>query len=477
LFPIPVALYNAGYDDNYTSLALPLVRSVNDRQVTFKDVAGLDEAKEDLQDIIEYLKDAIKFTKMGAKIPKGILMNGEPGNGKTLLARAMAGEASCSFIHVNGSDFNSEFMGKNSQKIQELFKSAREKAPCIIFIDEIDSIASKRMQGHGSGGIEDNNNTLNTLLTEMDGFTQDEKPIIILAATNRVDQLDLAILRPGRFDRIVKINKPCIKDRMQLLHIAFQQSPLSDDINIDVIARITIGFSGAELVNLVNEAAILAVKDNASVIWMHHVEMAYDNITLGRETKGMIQTEKDLWETAVHEAGHLIGYLFQDKTVAVHKVSIIPRSRTLGVAHMLPLAESYSSTKDDMMNRIVSCLAGREAELAFGFDLSTGACNDLEKAQQIAYDMVARYGMADDLRDISYSQFDMQLPNDIGTKIHNELHKIIQKCRHITRSLIADHVKDIEKIAKLLVKKGTVQGDEIYRLLNLPQPQGIGLVV
>ena len=472
LFPLPVYLYNACCDD---ALSLTTSNRKSDAvKITFDDVAGLDGAKEDLKDIIAYLKDSDKFIKMGAKIPKGILMNGAPGNGKTLLARAFAGEANCSFISVNGSDFNSEYMGVNSQKVQELFRDARAKAPCVIFIDEIDAIAETRSDSSWSGSRNDNK-TLITLLAEMDGFDQHDKPVIVIAATNRVDQLDPAILRPGRFDRIVEVRKPFVKDRAQLLRIALAKTTLSGHVNIEHLAQGTAGFSGAELVNLVNEAIILAIKDNSTEICMKHMEMAYDNITLGRETKGMQQSEKDLWHTAIHEAGHLIGYLFQDKTVAVRKVSITPRGKTLGVAHMLPLVESYSYTQDDMKNQIVACLAGRFAEEAFGFGLSTGAWNDLEHAQKIAYDMVVTYGMAESLRDVSYRQFDNQLPNDIATTIHNEVNKIIEKCRCVTRNLIADHKKDIEKIAKLLMEKGTVQGYEIYELLHLPQPHILDL--
>ena len=472
LFPLPVYLYNAGCEDSLS------FKSSNTKsgaaKMTFDDVAGLDGAKEDLKDIIAYLKDSEKFIRMGAKIPKGILMNGAPGNGKTLLAGAFAGEANCSFISVNGSDFNSEYVGVNSQKVQELFRDARAKAPCVIFIDEIDAIAAARSDSSWSASRNDNK-TLITLLAEMDGFDQHDKPVIVIAATNRVDQLDSAILRPGRFDRIVEVNKPFVKDRAQLLRIALAKTTLSGDVNIEHLAQGTAGFSGAELVNLVNEAIILAIKDNSAEICMKHIEMAYDNITLGRETKGMQQSEKDLWHTAIHEAGHLIGYLFQDKTVAVRKVSITPRGKTLGVAHMLPLVESYSHTQDDMKNQIVACLAGRFAEEAFGFGLSTGAWNDLEQAQKIAYDMVVTYGMSESLRDVSYRQFDNQLPNDIATTIHNEVNKIIEKCRCVTRNLIADHKKDIEKIAKLLMEKGTVQGSEIYELLHLPQPHILDL--
>jgi cell division protease FtsH len=468
LFPLPVYLYNAGCDE---ALSFDFSGSQTEtKTVTFDDVAGLDGAKEDLKDIIAYLKDSDKFIKMGAKIPKGILLNGAPGNGKTLLARAFAGQANCSFMSVNGSDFNSEYMGINSQKIKDLFQDARKQAPCVIFFDEIDAIASKRSDSSWSASRDDNK-TLITLLAEMDGFDQYDKPIIVIAATNRVDQLDPAIIRPGRFDRIVEVNKPFVKDRAQLLRIALAKTSLSDDVNIEHLAQGTTGFSGAELVNLVNEAIILAIKDNSNLICMKHIEMAYDNITLGRETKGMQQSQQDLWHTAIHEAGHLIGYLFQDKTVAVRKVSITPRGKTLGVAHMLPLVESYSYTQDDMKNQIVACLAGRFAEEAFGFGLSSGAWNDLEQARNIAYDMVVTYGMSENLRDISYRQFDDQLPNDIATVIHNEVNKIIEKCRSVTRNLIADHKKDIEKIAKLLMQKGTVQGYEIYELLHLPQPQ------
>lgn len=484
LFPFPSKLYNGEFNQNFfqestnrnIKYSFFEIIAPGEVKVTFADVAGLDGAKEDMQDIIEYLKEPDRFIKMGASAPTGILMNGHPGNGKTLLARALAGQVNCSFIHINGSDFcNSEYMGIGSKKVQELFKAARAHAPCIIFIDEIDSVGSKRSAGNSSGGMIDHNNTLTTLLAEMDGFTKNIKPVIVIAATNRVDQLDPALKRPGRFDRVIEICKPFIKDRMQLLRIACAKSPLSDDIDLERIAQTTAGFSGAELTNLINEAAILAVKDNATMICMHHIEWAHDNITLGRETKGMQQSREALWRTAIHEAGHLIGFLFQGTNTTVHKVSITPRGKTLGVAHMLPLVESYELTQEDMQDNIIACLAGRFAEEAFGFGLGSGASNDLEKAQRIAYNMVVSYGMADNFRDISYAQFDDQLPNDIATKIHHEVNNIIEKCRYITRNLIADHKDDIEKIAQLLMEKGTVQGCEIYELLNLPQPQKLCL--
>lgn len=476
LFPIPIALYNAGFDAASTSEYVQIHKSYvfDQTKISFKDVAGLDGAKEDLQDIVDFLNKPEKFKQMGAKIPKGILMQGDSGCGKTLLARALAGEVGCAFIHVNGSDFNSSYMGQNSQKVQELFISARKKAPCVIFIDEIDSLAGIRMTAQGFGSIENNNNTLNTLLTEMDGFEQYQNPVVVIAATNRRRDLDPAILRPGRFDRIIDIGKPLIKDRIELLQIACRKVPLADDVKIDRIARATIGFTGAQLVNLINEAAILAVKDNVTQVSMAHIQAAHDNITLGREIKGMKLSQNDFWQTAIHEAGHVIGYIFQDTTVVVHKVSIVPRTHTLGVAHMLPLKESYSMTKNDMENRIVSLLAGRFAEEAFGICLSSGASNDLEKAKQIAHDMVIIYGMSDGFRDISYYQSEDTLSNDVAAKIDNEINFIIKKCRIIAKDLIVRHKNDIKKIAELLIQKGTVQGHEIYSLLNIPEPVGVG---
>ena len=443
-----------------------------DIKITFKDVAGLEGAKEDMQDIIEFLKNPEIFTNMGAKIPKGILMEGGPGNGKTLLAKAVAGEVNCPFITVSGSSFVEMYVGVGPKRVRELFAIARENAPCIIFIDEIDALISKR-SGNGGGGQSEYNNTVNAFLVEMDGLSDANSGIIVLGATNRAALLDEAATRPGRFDRTIQINKPFIKDRIQLLENAFAKIELSDDVNIDHIARGTAGFSGAELANLVNEALILAVKDKSTVLSLKHVEMAYDIITLGRENKGMVQSDDDLKVTAIHEAGHLIGFLFQDKTVAVHKVSIVPRGDTLGVAHMLPLVESYSVTKSSMKNKIVSCLAGRYAEEAFGFEPSTGASSDLKRARQIAHEMVVTYGMGDDLQDMAFNPYEERLPNDIANRVYAEVEKIVKECAVITRNLIATHKDDIEKIANLLIEKRTVLGDEIYSLLNLSQPQGV----
>lgn len=445
---------------------------------TFADIAGLDEAKESVQDIIEYLKNPIKFKDMGARIPKGLLMNGEPGNGKTLFARAIAGEINascditCSFIAAKGSDFASMWVGESQNKIKELFETARKHAPCIIFIDEIDAVAQKRTDSQDSASQE-NNRAVMALLNEMDGFNQEENPIIVIGATNRIEALDPAILRAGRFDRKITINKPYVKDRAHLLGIALAKTCVGQDVNIDNLAQATRGFSGAELTNLINEAIIVAIKDNSATVCMKHIETAYDNLTIGCENKGMHQSKESLWTTAIHEAGHLIGFLFQDKTVGVRKVSITPRGNTLGVAHMLPLTESYSLTKSDMENKIISLLAGRCAEEAFGFELSNGARNDLQRAQEIAYSMVVDYGMSDTLRDMSYNQYGGQLPNDISTKIHHEVQAIIDRCRTKTTQLITEHINDIKNIAEMLMEKKTVLGHEIYTLLNLAQPEEI----
>lgn len=447
-------------------------------QTTFADIAGLDEAKESVQDIIEYLKNPTKFKDMGARIPKGLLMSGEPGNGKTLFARAIAGEINascdtkCSFIATKGSDFASMWLGGSQGKIKELFETARKQAPCIIFIDEIDAVAQKRT-GSQDSASQENNRAVMALLNEMDGFSQEENPIIVIGATNRIEALDPAILRPGRFDRKITINKPYVKDRAYLLRISLAKTCIGEDVNIDNLAQATRGFSGAELTNLVNEAIIVAIKDNSATVCMKHIETAYDNITLGCENKGMYQSKESLWTTAVHEAGHLIGFLFQDKTVGVRKVSITPRGNTLGVAHMLPLTESYSFTKSDMENQIIALLAGRCAEEAFEFELSNGASNDLQRAQEIAYSMVVDYGMSDALRDMSYNQYNGQLPNDISTKIHHEVQAIIERCRKKTTELITEHINDIKNIAELLMEKKTILGHEIYTLLHLAQPEEI----
>lgn len=440
-------------------------------KLKFSDVAGLSGAKADMRDIISYLKNPKKYKKVGAKVPKGVLMNGGPGNGKTLLAKAFAGEVNVPFISINGSSFVQMYVGMGALRVRELFKKARDLAwwygGCIIFIDEIDSLTMQRSSG-GGGGNSENDSTLNALLAEMDGLSS--SPIIVLGATNRAKLMDEAVKRPGRFDRKVEVSKPNIKDRVQLLHIALRRLKKSSSIDIERIALGTRGFSGAELANLINEAAILTANGGRDTIEDYDIELAFDNITLGREIMGMDQSDDAKRETALHEAGHTMALIVLDKKHRVHKSSIVPRSNTLGVMRLLPLYESYSLTKDDMLNDIIICLSGRLAEEEFGLANSTGAHSDLQRAHSMAYAMVAQYGMSDALRNISYSQRG-SLPSKIGTKVEDEIQKIIDECTKKGKDLMKNHRQDIEKIANLMMEKGTVLGEEIYNLLNLPMPQ------
>jgi cell division protease FtsH len=439
-------------------------------KIKFSDVVGLAGAKSDMYDIISYLNNSEKYKKLGATVPRGVLMEGEPGNGKTYLAKAVAGESNCPFISVNGSSFVQMFIGTGAARVRNLFKKARELGSkygaCIIFIDEIDSLASKR---GAFGGREEHDQTINALLAEMDGLDVSGAPVIILGATNRAALLDEAVVRPGRFDRIVTVTKPALKDRIEFFHIALQEFSQVSKIDIDIIARATAGFSAAELKNLVNEAAILAANDSREVLEMMDIELAFDNITLGREIMGMDQNDEDKWKTAIHEAGHTIALILLDKKNMVHKSSIIPRSNHLGVTRMLPLHESYNYTEEDMQNQIIVALAGRIAEEEFGMGLNSGAISDLQRVHEIAYNMVARYGMSDALRNVSYEYRDY-MPSDIANQVEREIQKIINNCTQIGKTLINNHRLDIEKIARLMMDKGTVLGNEIYNLLKLPMP-------
>lgn len=443
-----------------------------DIKLKMDDVAGLSGAKADMQDIIDYFQNSRMYDKAGAKVPKGILMNGSPGNGKTLLAKAFAGQVNCPFISVSGSSFNQMYVGLGAARIRDLFiiaqKLAAQYGGCIVFIDEIDSVAQKR--GSGGGGVEkDHDQTVAQLLQCMDGLEKNDNQIIIFGATNRIKSLDPAIVRPGRFDRIIEITKPKFKDRVELLNINFKTVKMAIDVDINRIARLTSGFSGASLSNLINESAILAANNNRIVIEMKDIELAFDNITLGREIKGMEFTYEDRLATAIHEAGHAAGWLFgKSKAYAIHKASITPRSHTLGIVHAIELHESGSLTETEMKAMIVVALCGGLAEQEFGFDKSTGVSNDLAKARAIAYDMVVKYGMSEELNYLSYDEIDHRLPNDIATQVHKAVQRIVDECFVIAKKLVADHRTDIEKIADLLMIKGTVLGDDIYQLVGLP---------
>jgi len=437
---------------------------------TFDSVAGNEGAKADLQEIKAFLKDPKQFTDMGAKPIKGILLEGEPGCGKTILARALAGEVNCPFITICASEFIEAIVGIGAARMRDLFAKAKELAPCIIFIDEIDAVGKKRAGVSFGGGGDEQAQTIAQLLSLMDGFDVAKHPIVVMAATNRVDVLDSALLRPGRFDRIVKIEKPYKDNRKKILEIHLKNVKKTDDLDLELIARATMGFSGADLARLVNDAAILAVIANSSCVEMKHFDWAYDNMTLGRETKGMEYNQEEVWVTAIHEAGHSIARLFVQNADPLYKVTITPRGGALGISYSRPLREKYSSTESQMRALIVICLSGGLAEQEFGFDKSGGLSSDLSKARQIAYNMVVRYGMSDALRYLSYDEIDHRLPNDIATQIHHEVQKIVDECYVVAKNLVAERRDYINQLALLLMDQGTVFGNEVYQMCGLQEP-------
>lgn len=437
------------------------------------DVAGLAGAKADMQDIISCLQNPVKYQKIGARIPSGVLMNGGPGNGKTLLAKAVAGEVNCPFISVAGASFIQMYVGLGAARVRDLFALAEqlsaEYGACIIFIDEIDAVGQKRSSG--SGMDREHDQTVAQLLECMDGIAKQQNPIIVLAATNRAELLDPALTRPGRFDRKVEVTKPLKKDRITLIKNALESVKYSKNIDVERLARITSGFSGAQLATLINDAAVLAVSDNRKVIGVQDIELAFDHIVLGREIQGMERTDTEKWVTAVHEAGHAAAWLFgNNPKYIVHKASITPRSHTLGVVWATPLRESYEMTESEMKARIVVSMCGGLAEQAFGFGKSTGLSSDLATARSIAYDMVVKYGMSEKLNYLSYDEIDDRLPNDIATEVHKEVQKIIDECFAVAKNLVASRKNEIEQIARLLMQKGTVLGDDIYKLVGLQVP-------
>jgi len=436
----------------------------------FKDVAGCESAKKALEDVINFLKNPKSFNEMGAKIPKGVLLQGPPGTGKTLLAKALAGEVSCPFISVCASEFIEAFVGIGAARIRDLFEKAKQLAPCIVFIDEFDAVGKKRSASPG-GGSDEYAQTLAQLLTLMDGFDIVKNPIIIIAATNRADVLDPAVLRPGRFDRKVEVGLPYIKDRVDILKVHLRNVKCSDAIDIPLIARATGGFSGAQLAQLINEAAILAVNRGSKIIEMKDIDLAYDHVTIGRETVGMERDQYALMQTAVHESGHAIGMIYQPLlSDPLYKVTITPRGGALGITWSIPLRERYGHSDDEFKAQIIMILAGGLAEEAFGYGQWTGKSNDLKRAYQIAYNMVVRYGMAEDLCYISYDDIDHILPNDIATKIHNSTKKIVDECYEKSQKLVESHKSEIKQLADLLMEKGTVSGYDVYQMFDLPIP-------
>ncbi|HEV2916901.1 MAG TPA: ATP-dependent zinc metalloprotease FtsH [Candidatus Babeliales bacterium] len=435
----------------------------------FSSVAGVHEAKEELQDVVDFLKNPDKYKSMGAKIPRGVLLVGEPGNGKTLLARAVAGEANCPFFSISGSDFIEVFVGVGASRVRDLFEQARSHAPCIVFIDEIDAVGRHRGRGMG-GGHDEREQTLNQLLTEMDGFLTYKKPVIVLAATNRSDVLDKALLRPGRFDRIVHVPYPDQKSREQILQVHSQSVKLDPTIDLAKVARATSGFSGADLANLINEAAINASKAGKTMIDVHDLEEAHDKILIGKVSKSKMLTDEDKRVTAYHEAGHaLIRLLMPLDSDPLHKVTIIPRGHALGVTSFLPEREKYTSSKDEMISSIMAALGGRAAEELIFNKLMTGAASDFRAATAIARSMVCDYGMSEKLGPVVYSQEYGQQPYSESTArlIDEEVRRILDECQVKVREMLSQHKDKLDKLAQLLIEKETVYAGEVYELLGI----------
>jgi cell division protease FtsH len=451
--------------------------SPNTINITFKDVAGNVEAKEDVRDIIEFLKSPERFERLGAKIPRGILLTGAPGNGKTLLAKAVAGEANCPFFSISGSDFVEVFVGVGASRVRDLFMQARRHAPCIVFIDEIDAVGRQRGIGLG-GGNDEREQTLNQLLAEMDGFSTEKGAVIVLAASNRPDVLDKALLRPGRFDRIIEVPYPDLTSREEILKVHSRNVKLDNAVDLSKVARGTAGFTGADLENLINEAALMASKTNEDTVTMQAFEVARDKIILGSERKSLIITDKDKNMTAFHESGHTLLNVLLPDTDPLHKVTIVPRGRALGVSWSLPERDKYSQNTKEMKARIIMAFGGLLAEKMFFNTLTTGCANDIEKASKIARTMVRRYGMSGlGPIDFEYTEEHPYLGRDLqnakefseytAQRIDEEVNKIIQDCYQQGEKLLTDNKDKLELLAKELVEKETLQASEVYALLGI----------
>ncbi|MDI6845421.1 MAG: ATP-dependent zinc metalloprotease FtsH [Candidatus Saccharicenans sp.] len=445
------------------------------KKITFNDVAGVDEAKVELQEIIEFLKDPRKFQRLGGRIPKGVLLVGAPGTGKTLLARAVAGEANVPFFSISGSDFVEMFVGVGASRVRDLFEQAKKHAPCLIFIDEIDAVGRQRGAGLG-GGHDEREQTLNQLLVEMDGFDSNEG-IIVIAATNRPDILDTALLRPGRFDRRIVVPMPDVKGREEILKVHIRRVPLAEDVDLKVIARSTPGFSGADLANLINEAALLAARKGQDKVTMKDLEEAKDKVLMGVERKSMIISEEDKRNTAFHEAGHALIAALLPEADPIHKVTIIPRGLALGVTQQLPLSDRYTYTKDYLEAQLTVLMAGRVAEELILGKVTTGAANDLERATEIARKMVCQWGMSD-LGPLSFGERDdlIFLGRELAAHknfsertaelIDLEVKKIITRCYERAKNLIENNREKLVKIAEALLEKEILSSDEINQLID-----------
>jgi cell division protease FtsH len=450
--------------------------SSSQKKVTFKDVSGVDEAKEELQEIIEFLKEPQKFQKLGGRIPKGVLLMGPPGTGKTLLARAVAGEANVPFFSISGSDFVEMFVGVGASRVRDLFEQGKKNAPCIVFIDEIDAVGRHRGAGLG-GGHDEREQTLNQLLVEMDGFESNEG-VILVAATNRPDVLDPALLRPGRFDRRIVVNRPDVKGREGILAVHTKKIPLSDDVNIHVLARGTSGFSGADLANLVNEAALNAARYNQKVVRMLDFEFAKDKVLMGSERRSMIISEEEKKVTAVHEAGHALLAVVLPHADPVHKVTIIPRGMALGVTMQLPVDDKHNYTRDYLNDQIAILLGGRIAEeVTMNGGMTTGAGNDLERSTELARKMVCEWGMSDAMGPLTFGKKEEQIflgreiaqhqdySEDTAIRIDQELKRFITTNYDRARSLLEKHRVALDRIAEELLAREVLDADQVRRIV------------
>jgi cell division protease FtsH len=449
--------------------------------ITFADVAGCDEAKEDVFELVEFLRDPTKFQKLGGRIPRGVLMVGSPGTGKTLLAKAIAGEAKVPFFSISGSDFVEMFVGVGAARVRDMFENAKKQAPCIIFIDEIDAVGRQRGAGLG-GGNDEREQTLNQMLVEMDGF-EASQGVIVIAATNRPDVLDPALLRPGRFDRQVVVPLPDIRGREQILKVHMRKVPLSTDVDANTLARGTPGFSGADLANLVNEAALFAARRNGRTVEMGDFEKAKDKIIMGAERRSMVMPEEERRNTAYHESGHAIVARKLPKTDPVHKVTIIPRGRALGVTMQLPEGDRYSTDKERMLNTIAVLFGGRIAEELFMNQMTTGASNDFERATAIARDMVTRYGMTDSLGPMVYAENEgevflgrsvtstKQVSEATMQKVDSEIRRIIDQQYQVARKILEDNRQVVEEMTRALLEWETIDAEQINDIVDGRPPR------
>ncbi|HTR81942.1 MAG TPA: ATP-dependent zinc metalloprotease FtsH [Bacteroidota bacterium] len=445
-------------------------------RITFADVAGADEAKGELQEIIEFLKEPAKFQKLGGKIPRGVLLLGPPGTGKTLLARAVAGEAGVPFFSISGADFVEMFVGVGASRVRDLFEQGKKSAPCIIFIDEIDAVGRHRGAGLG-GGHDEREQTLNQLLVEMDGFEQNIG-VILIAATNRPDVLDPALLRPGRFDRQVVVDRPDVRGREGILKVHTRNIPLGEDVKLEVLAKGTPGLSGADLANLVNEAALLAARQNNKEVSMHHFEESKDKVMMGMERKSLIISDREKRVTSYHESGHVLVAKMLPEADPVHKVTIIPRGRALGVTTYLPMDEKHTYSKEYLEAMITYAFGGRAAEKLIFNELTTGAGNDIERASQLARKMVCEWGMSDKLGPLTYGAKEEEIflgrevtkhrdfSEDTANVIDEEVKKIVSTCMKRAEKILTDNIDKLHRLANALLEREIMDGEEIDKVLR-----------